>query len=204
MTPTQSALYEGLSNIDERFLHEAVTDQTNKTVWKQAAAMAATIVLIIGLFSIIPSVNASNGATPTLLDRYLSSFLPGYEPEPLFGDHPIFQFSVAPKNWQHEPGLLQKLYSLEVEYNGIVATESMYPGTDHIQVNLVSGKDNSFFSIIGWFDEPTYITISLIEKETQSVVQKQVVYINYLADEEKYETIVAEVSYYEGGNSNEE
>ncbi len=222
MNPAQSALFEGLSNIDEAFLHKAVTCRPNKTAWKRAAAIAATLVFILtafyfdiflkdhdtgfDLFSDFPfvSVDANDGETDPFWEEMMGPFNPEYEPKPMFGEHPTFRFNVNLKDWRYEDGDISWKYTLEIHYGDTVVDEHTW-NDPHIAYFLSTG-DNipSSYAVLGWFDEPTDITFYLIDVETDMVVQKQVLHVDYLENIGIYETVVTEFHFYKGGDTHDE
>ena len=106
----------------------------------------------------------------------------------IFGvDMPLFQFKVRPTGAVESDETLFAKYELSVSYNGKVAQ-----GMDeHVMVayNVYAQgfEGESSFSVTGWFEEPTDITISILETESREIVQTLFVNVTYIPHKSTYE-----------------
>lgn len=216
LTPQQEQLYAALSDLDEQYVAEALTSGKRSAlpILYRVSAIAATIILIISAFCGINalkdndlnsdqftgfplfSVGASSGVTDPFWEEMIKPHDPEYEPKPMFGDHPTFNFTVNLKGWRPEDGIIANKYTLTIYYNDTVVDEHTW-NDEHIAYFVSLGENiPSAYNVLGWFDEPTDVTFSLIDKETNTVIQEQVVHIEYLEDQGKYEIEVTDFYYY--------
>ncbi len=106
----------------------------------------------------------------------------------IFGvDMPLFNFKVRPSGATESDETLFARYELSVSYNGKVV-EGM---DEHVMVayNVYAQgfEGESSFSVTGWFEEPTDITISILETESGEIVQTLFVNVSYMPHKNAYE-----------------
>ena len=176
--------------------------------WLTVAACACLVisgsVLLGGLFSedspnddivsgFVITAYAENGELTELgaenrVLNVLSSSVGQNNQGNIFGvNMPLFHFKVRPSGAIESNETLFAKYELSVSYNGKIVE-----GTDeHVMVacsTYAQGfEGESAFLVMGWFEDPTDITISILEKESREIVQTLYVNVSYMPHKNAYE-----------------
>ncbi len=204
---TGKNIYQALGGLDPHLIWKAAPSEENKPSKKHKAtlvkwgAIAACFVLVFSI-CILPiwdspdssayrsvlalTVYAADGTEQSVvLDQScLKSSISGKE---AFGkDVPTFEFYVAPVKYGEEGDVFQK-YDMEISYNGkVVEAED-----EHIRLLYVVPQEGIYgigrYGIIGWFDEPTDIIVTLKDKENGEIVEKMTVNVSYSKAAEAYQ-----------------
>lgn len=113
-------------------------------------------------------------------------------------DVPVFSFTLSPANWGGNSNKSEKTYAdfdVTVSYNGNMVD----PKDKHIIVGLLyptPGTDAPVrygYEVLGWFEEPTDITISITDKDSGDLVEELTVNVKYIADSQAYQLTLIEV-----------
>lgn len=201
---------EALGSINDAYLSEAEEYTAKRHVpnfakWASLAAcfllltISATIVSVLAndgksgnvtpYFSIV--ANAEDGKSYELYPG--ESFLNSGSPDTnIFGNNkPIFNISVMPKRAEDGDDIF-RLYDITVSYNGkTVDGKDKHVSVAYIMLQNSATNPDSIkqygYAIIGWFDEPATIHITVTEKESGEVVEEIAVNVKYNAELQKYE-----------------
>lgn len=209
LTKNQRLLYTAVTNIDETYVEEALNckKKTVHTAVKRFAAVAATLILLMTLSYVwnafyygpedvtligdgpfIITAGATDGNKkeniPEYLEKLLSSYSNGYEPVSQLGDHVLFSMNLKPNNWNGE-GWISRHYKLEIQYdNTIVNIDNNFDR--HVAIYFTTENNMTVYSILGWFYEPTEMTITFLDAETGSIVQEQIILVVYDSAAQSY------------------
>lgn len=179
--------------------------------WKMAAISACIVLFVLGGFFAITNgflqypmtddteqlfiINtyAMNGEVVEV-DPYEGTYNSGYIGDNLFGvDCPIFSFDVIPTAIAEE-----KLKAFDIEVS--VVCEDKYNEKEHIAISYLflqgDGGGSVGYSISGWFEEPTSITVVLTDKKTQKIIEEITVGICYYDDVKAYKLTLIETKAY--------
>ena len=197
--------------IEKYFLFEKkliITQKAWKIKYFKIAAISACIVLLVmgGFFGIVNDflkgsvtnnteslyiikAYATNGELVEI-DPYEGTYNSGYTGENLFGvDFPIFSFDVIPTALAEG-----KLIGFDIEVS--VICDDKYNEKEHIAVSylFLRGGNGTLmgYNILGWFEEPTDITVVLTDKKTQKIIEEITINICYCDDKEAYKLTVIE------------
>ena len=204
-----SDLFKSLQEVDEELLLRSEVGRMPKHFYMIIRAIAASLALMIcgfglwlaldrdsaesveSLFAVV--ARAENGVS-TEMNLNDSCFNSGGSGESLFHvDFPLFDFVVTPADRQ-ETGQEFFRYDITVSYNGKVVG----PKDDHIMVSFmlpVSGSNApAGYGIVGWFEEPTNIKISLSDKTSGEMVEELTISVCYLPESQGYALTVTESS----------
>ena len=115
-------------------------------------------------------------------------------PENMFGvDMPLFSFSVRPYGSNSIKDVYSH-YDIFVSYNNVKVEGQ----DEHINVAYVTpmpdSKESGYYSVSGWFTEPTEITVKIINKYTKNIVDWIIVKVSYLESMEEYELEIVNIS----------
>ena len=160
---------EGFFGIVNGFIKDLVTDDTESLYIIKAYATNGEIVEI---------------------DPYEGTYNSGYTGENLFGvDFPIFSFDVVPTALAEG-----KLKGFDIEVS--VICDDKYNEKEHIAVSylFLRGGNGTLmgYNILGWFEEPTDITVVLTDKKTQKIIEEITINICYFDDREAYKLTLIE------------
>lgn len=210
----ENELYRSLNEIDDDLLQRSETGKAEKKPQKFIRVLAAAAVLacVAGLgFLFRPadksdgstplfviSVYAENGETVELKENEKLSFSSGSTGDPIYwfdADKPLFKFDFRSAQWEGER-YPWKNYTVTFSYNGkeIEARDAHIMVANTIPVAGYEGTGGYF--IVGWFEEPTDIEITVRDRESGELMERTVVHICYLAEEDTYELTVTEVTTY--------
>ncbi len=194
-----------LSDISDQYIKEAAEEpRGKKPVWGRVIAVAACLVLT--LFAVeVPSLFSPRTEHPTTLFS-LSAYASDNTSSRLdfeqsvrssvgdvgniFGvDMPMFNLSVEPKGGSD----IFYQYQVELSYKGSTVTGKDKHVMVAAQVPAKGYEGVCQYVITGWFTEPTDLTITVKEKESDRVVEAHTVHIRYLPEKREYELTVTEV-----------
>ena len=201
---------KALGGISDEYLEEAEEYTARRAaprLVKWASVAACFLVLAIGatLVSVLAKDEPDGGITPCFSivanaedgksyelypgESFLNSGSSGAN---IFGNNkPTFNISLMPKPAENGDDVFRR-YDITVSYNG-----KTVDGKDkHVSVAYMMLQDLSMYpdsikqhgiAIIGWFDEPATIRITVTEKESGEVVEEIIVNVKYNAELQKYE-----------------
>ncbi len=111
-------------------------------------------------------------------------------------DMPLFSFTFQSPLWEGQR-LFHWDHTVSFSYNGHIVD-----GKDaHIVFfHIIPGKDQDgycAYEILGWFEEPTDLVITVYDKESGKMLEETTVHICYFPEEEIYGLTVTEVKTYE-------
>ena len=162
-------VFGGIFGIDNGFLKYPLTDNTEQLFIIKAYAMNGELVEV---------------------DPHEGTYNSGHIDENLFGvDFPIFSFDIIPSALAEE-----KLKGFDIGVS--VICDDKYNVKEHISVSywFLQGETGGpiGYSILGWFEEPTDITIVLTDKKTQKIIEEITINVCYFDDKEAYKLTVIE------------
>lgn len=111
-------------------------------------------------------------------------------------DMPLFSFTFQSPLWEGQR-LFHWDHTVSFSYNGHIVD-----GKDaHIVfLHIIPGKDHDgyyAYEILGWFEEPTDLVITVYDKESGKMLEETTVHICYFPEEEIYGLTVTEVKTYQ-------
>lgn len=209
-------LFKSFNGVDEELLQrsESVHVPGRKNLYTRiAAAVLAIIVCVFGISflhdyengqkkvsGLAMYVYAANGERNQMnLNELFLNSVPnsadgGYK---FFDvDMPLFSFTFQSPLWEGQR-LFHWDHTVSFSYNGHIVD-----GKDaHIvflHIIPVKGHDGYYaYEILGWFEEPTDLVITVYDKESGNILEETTVHICYFPEEEIYGLTVTEVNTYE-------
>ena len=132
------------------------------------------------------TAQAANGETLEL-DTEHNYFNSGTSQGNVFGvDMPLFDFSVRPTDLKGNEALYSR-FDIAVSYNGTLVGDK----DPHVMVAYLiplAGSDEPWsYSVSGWFEDPTDITVQILDKNSREIVETMTVHVEYLADKQGYD-----------------
>ncbi len=205
----EQRLFQVISDLNPSYVSQAEKRPT-APIFRGLGAVAAALAVVISLFALSGlwgggdaegallgiTAYAENGVSNVLAmnQTVLSSI--GTEKENIFGvDMPLFSLEVAPEGWDDQQAMYN-LYTLDITYPG----QTLLPnGRDpHIFVAYLASapwapEPVSRYSVVGWFEEPVELTITLRHKETGVVAERQTLRVAYDAAAQSYEITLLQI-----------
>ena len=207
---TNKEFYREMGNIDPDLIEAAApaekVQKKNTNAWVKWVSIAACLSLIVmgGIFGnlfhspntpdngnnilsyFVITAHAANGES-TELGLADSCFNSGTAEGNAFGvDMPLFNFSVKPTDLKNNEALYER-FDINISYNGTPIKDK----DEHVQVAYlipVQPSDEPWsYSIMGWFEEPTDIVVTIIDRESEAIVEKITVNVKYDAERQEYE-----------------
>lgn len=208
-------LFNSINEVDDCTLlstEQTRTYRIQHPVIKTIAACLALIICGFGLYYYFSKPDTNGASAPWFAitayaengvkkDLYLNqSFLSSCGSETnIFGnDKPLFNFDIQPKKAAEDQDAFS-IYDCEifVSYND---NKLDYCGDDHIFIAYtmpVAGYPGyPGYAVLGWFEEPTTITVSISDGKTGALLEEYTVHIQPLTESEMYELTVLEIKTY--------
>lgn len=201
-------LFKSIGQIDEQTLINAEVSRKRKAVHglRLIAACLAVVLVAFGfsyLFHTDRSVSkwfvitaqAAEGDW-NRLEMNEGFFNSGGTGHGIFpADVPLFHFVIQPSDWNNYENEYGK-FEVVVSYNG-KKVESL---DDHVVVFVLYplyGSNASYeYDVTGWFEEPTDVTITIVDKTTDKIIEEQTVNVCYDTSSEAYRLTVTDVQTY--------
>lgn len=207
----RSDLYRSLQEMDADILARSETQCTHKPIYRNMGILAASLAIILCIFGIthwfgsktgkasasswfVVTAYAKDGIS-TELNVNDGCFNSGGTGENLFGvDFPLFSFDLIPSNekWRNSEEIYTG-FDVVISYDGkLVGAKDEHVSMGSL-FSTVGSQKLIGYSITGWFEKPTDITVQIIDKKSGEVVEAQTVHVSYNADMEAYRLTVKEV-----------
>ncbi len=213
----ENELFKYMNEIDDELLQRSETGKAEKKpqrLLRVIAAAAALLVCVLGIGFLLrhteePGVHTSlfvisayaeNGENVELKENeYCRNwFSSGPTGGPIYGfdvDMPLFKFDFKSSQWEGEREPYFN-YLVDFSYNGKVVGMR----DEHLMIGYTAPaygyEGTGGYFIVGWFEEPTDLEITVRDRESGELLEKTVVHIRYLAEEEIYELTVTEIKTY--------
>ncbi len=210
---TSKNIHKALGGLDPQLVLKAAPSGEHKQVkgqkaaWVKWGAAAACFVLAFSM-CILPMLDFSESSEPRSMlsltvyasdgtengmeidQSYLNS---SFFDQNIFGkDVPVFEFYVAPVEYGEDGDIFER-YDIEISYNGKIADED----DEHIRLLFAVPQEGIYgigrYGIIGWFDEPTDIIVTLKAKESGETVEKMTVHVSYSEADAAYQMILTDL-----------
>lgn len=210
----ENELYRSLNEIDDELLQRSETGKAEKKPQKFLRVLAAAAALLVCMLGFgflfrhteepgrhtslfIISAYAENGENVELQENDICKN--GFSSGPSAGipygfdvDMPLFKFDFKSSQWEGERNPYFN-YLVDFSYNGKVVGMR----DEHLMIGYtVPAYGTGGYFIAGWFEEPTDLEITVRDRESGELLEKTVMHIRYLAEEEIYELTVTEIKTY--------
>ncbi len=202
-------LYKSLGEVDDDLLIRTETKHKNKQMSPFIHILAASLAFVIGvagLYFLFNSSNPSNRSSSWFVitayadngemteleinDGYFNS---GGTGESIFNtDVPLFDFSLNPAKWQGNQDTYSH-FKVAVSYNGKAAGVKDEHITVVHSIPRPGSNEPYTYQILGWFEEPTDIVISITNKTSGIIVEEIIVNVCYTPELEAYKLTVTKI-----------
>ncbi len=200
----KNELFKSIGEVDETLL--ARTEE--KRNYRPIRILAASLALIIGIAGLswlfwpeapagqsphwfAVTAYAENGEEMDLSVQS-SCLNSGGTGTNIFGvDMPIFSFVLNPAKWEAAEHVYTD-FDIVVSYHGKVAEwkDKQILVLCVVPAHGVEGIPT--YAVTGWFEEPTDLTIQVVEEKSGKIVEEILLHVRYLPEEEAYELTVTD------------
>lgn len=205
----ESDLFRSFGEIDDQTLIDTETyrkHKNNSVMIRLIAASLTIILMVFGVSFLFPTENPDQTLSSwfvitaytaegdwTELGLNDGCFNSGETGQSIFPvDTPVFHFVVNPTKWSNNQSVYGNFsISISCDDQTIASLE------DHVTVfHLipVPGSNASYgYNVVGWFDKPTNITITVVDNSTGNLAEEITVHIQPEPDTGVYELKVIDI-----------
>ncbi len=201
-------LYNSIGEVDDALLFRTEPKTKCKRPLPFIPILAASLALIIGIFGLSFLLRPDNPSAPSSwfvvtayandgvrreLDMNAGCFNSGGTGGNLFNvDFPLFEFSVDSAKWKGNESFYSD-FEISVSYNGKIVDGKDKHVIISYQVPAKGHSGTYSYIIIGWFEEPTDITVTITNKNSGKIVERITVNVCYVPEAEAYKLTVTDV-----------